>query len=309
MMTGMDEFIRALPKAELHVHLEGSVESATLMELDPSLSLDDIQSRYAYANFRGFLDSYKWVTGYLRTPSDYALITRRLLERLHREGVVHAEINISAGVVLWRNQDLDSMFEAVASEAARHPLSTMFVFDAVRQFGVDAAWAVARHAVKLRGLGVVGFGIGGDELSMPVRCFLPVIDFARSHGLYFTPHAGETGPSASVRDAIQCGASRIGHGISAVSDPGLMGLLIERDVPLEICISSNVCTGVVESMERHPVRVLWDAGVPIVLNSDDPPMFGTTLLNEYLLAFQHFGFDRSMLQRAAENSLRYSFGS
>ncbi|HNY42965.1 MAG TPA: adenosine deaminase [Bryobacteraceae bacterium] len=303
----MDEFIRALPKAELHVHLEGSVETTTLIELNPSLSRDSILARYAYADFRGFLDSYKWVTGFLCTPQDYALITRRLLERLDREGVVHVEINISAGVVLWRNQDLDAIFDTVTAEAARYPISTLFIFDAVRQFGVEAAWAVARRAVAFKCRGVAAFGIGGDELAAPASAFRPVFDYARSHGLRLTPHAGETGAPASIRDAIECGADRIGHGIAAAADPGLMRLLVERDIPLEVCVSSNLATGVVASLDRHPLRILWDAGVPIVLNSDDPPMFHTTLLNEYLLAARHFGFDREMLLRAAQNSLRYSF--
>jgi len=308
-MAEMDDFIRALPKAELHVHLEGSVEPSTLIELAPSLSLDEILARYAYADFRGFLDSYKWVTSFLRTPGHYALITRRMLDRLHREGVIHAEINISAGVVLWRNQDLDAIFDAVAVEAARHPVTTLFIFDAVRQFGVEAAWAVARRAVAFKDRGVAAFGIGGDELALPIAAFLPVLDYVRAHGLRLTPHAGETGPAASVREAIECGAARIGHGIAAAADPGLMRLLIERRIPLEICLSSNLRTGVVASLDRHPLRTLWDAGVPIVLNSDDPPMFHTTLLAEYALAARHFGFDREMLRQAAANSLCYSFPS
>jgi adenosine deaminase/aminodeoxyfutalosine deaminase len=306
-MADMDEFIRALPKAELHVHLEGSIEPSTLIELDPSLSRETILARYAYTNFLGFLGSYKWVTGYLRTPRDYALITRRLLERLRREGVVHAEINISAGVMLWKSQNLEEMFDAVVAEAARHPVSTLFIFDAVRQFGVEAAFAVARHAVGCMDRGVAAFGIGGDELAAPASDFRQVFDYAKSHGLRLTPHAGETGGPGSVRDAIECGADRIGHGIAAAADPDLMQLLAERGIPLEVCISSNLHTGVVASLDHHPLRTLWDAGVPIVLNSDDPPMFHTTLLAEYLLAARHFGFDHDMLRRAADNSLRYSF--
>jgi adenosine deaminase/aminodeoxyfutalosine deaminase len=303
----MDEFIRALPKAELHVHLEGSVEAPTLIELDPTLSPETILTRYAYTSFPGFLDSYKWVNGYLRSPGDYALITRRLLERLRREGVVHAEINISAGVILRKNQDPGQMFDAVAAEAARHPVSTLFIFDAVRQFGVEAAFEVARRAVDFIHRGVVAFGLGGDELAVPASAFRQIFDYAKSHGLRLTPHAGETGGPDSIRDAIDCGADRIGHGIAAAADPDLMRLLAERDIPLEVCISSNISTGVVASLDRHPVRALWDAGVPIVLNSDDPPMFHTTLLAEYLLAARHFGFDHDMLRRAAANSLRYSF--
>lgn len=306
-MAGVDDFLRALPKAELHVHLEGSIAPETLVELAPDLDVEDVRNRYVYNDFRGFLDAYKWVNGFLRTPADYAVITRRLLERLASEGVVHAEINISAGVILWKNQDVDAMFEAVASEAARHPVSTLFIFDAVRQFGVEAAWSVARHASKWAGSGVAAFGIGGDEKAIPLRAFQEIIDFAQSHGLRFVPHAGETGPSEAVREAIECGAHRIGHGIAAAQDPAVMDLLRERDIPLEVCISSNLCTGVVASIDQHPVRRLFDAGVRLVLNSDDPPMFHTTLLNEYRLAAEHFGLTPNELRRLAEDSLRYSF--
>ncbi|MBA3973831.1 MAG: adenosine deaminase [Candidatus Solibacter sp.] len=303
----MDDLLRALPKAELHVHLEGSIGPETLVELAPSLAVEDVRKRYVYNDFRGFLDAYKWVNGYLRTPAGYALITRRLLERLESEGVVHAEINISAGVIVWKNQDVDAMFEAVAEEAARHPVSTLFIFDAVRQFGVGAAWAVARHAAKWAGNGVAAFGIGGDELAIPLSEFQEVFDFARSRGLRLVPHAGETGGPDEVREAVNRGAHRIGHGIAAAQDAGVMDLLRERDIPLEVCISSNLCTGVVATLDQHPVRRLWDAGVPIVLNSDDPPMFHTTLLNEYRIAAQQFGFAPNELRRLAENSLRYSF--
>ena len=306
-MAGMDEFIQSLPKAELHVHLEGSIAPETLLELDPSLDADEIRGRYSYRDFRGFLDAYKWVVGRLRTPADYALITRRLLERLAGEGVVHAELNFSAGVVFWRNQDLDAMFDAVAAEAEDQPVSALFIFDAVRQFGVDAAWAVARAAAKHAPRGVAAFGIGGDEQAIPMAEFRPVIDFVKAAGLRFVPHAGEAAGPEAVRDAVGHGADRIGHGIAAAQDDGLMELLRERDIPLEVCVSSNICTGVVASMEEHPLRRLWDAGVPVVLNSDDPPMFQTTLAGEYRVAARHFGFTAEMLSRAAANSLGYSF--
>lgn len=306
-MAGMDEFLRALPKAELHVHLEGSVEPETLVEIDGTLTLDEVRERYVYRDFRGFLDSYKWVSSRLRTGRDYALITRRLIERLRGEGVVHAEVNISAGVILWKNQRLEEMFEAAAGEASRAEIPVLFIFDAVRQFGLEAAWAVARQAVRYRGQGVVAFGIGGDEKLGPAAAFREIFDYVKSEGLRIVPHAGETGGTAAVREAIECGADRIGHGIAAAADPALMRLLRERDIPLEVCVSSNLRTGVVQSIEDHPLRKLWDAGVPIVLNSDDPPMFQTTLLGEYRIAAESFGFDRDMLRQAAENSLRYSF--
>lgn len=306
-MAEMDDFLRVLPKAELHVHLEGSIEPETLVLLDPALGVDQVRERYVYNDFRGFLDAYKWVNGYLRTPADYATITGRLLDRLAGEGVVHAEINVSAGVILWKNQDVDAMFEAAAEAASRHSVSTLFIFDAVRQFGVEAAWAVARHAVKWAGGGVAAFGIGGDERAIPLTAFQPVLDFVRGHGLRLVPHAGETGGPEAVREAVECGAHRIGHGIAAARDPEVMDLLRERDIPLEVCISSNLCTGVVASLDEHPVRRLFDAGVRLVLNSDDPPMFHTTLLGEYRLAAEQFGFTPNELHNLALDSLRYSF--
>jgi aminodeoxyfutalosine deaminase len=303
----MDDFLRSLPKAELHVHLEGSIEVATLLELAPALSREEAEARYQYDDFLGFLDSYKWVNHFLQTPRDYALVARRLFERLHREGVVHAEVNLSAGVILWRNQSVEAMFEAVAEEAARAPFPVLFLFDAVRQFGLEAAWAVARAAVALRDRGVVGYGIGGDEARGPATLFREVFSYARGNGLHLVPHAGEYTSARSIWEALEVGAERIGHGIRAIEDPALLRHLRERGIPLEICISSNVRTGAVASLEAHPVRQLWEAGVPIVLNSDDPPMFQTTLLGEYRLAAEKFGFREDELRTLAANSLRYRF--
>jgi adenosine deaminase len=156
---------------------------------------------------------------------------------------------------------------------------------------------------------VVGFGIGGDELAAPVRDFHEVFQYARTNGLHVLPHAGETDGPGSVWGALECGAARIGHGIRSIDDPALVRHLAERQVPLEVSISSNVCTGAVASLEEHPVRRLWDAGVPIILNTDDPPMFHTTLLREYEIAARHFGFNEGELRRLAENSLRFCLRS
>jgi len=178
----------------------------------------------------------------------------------------------------------------------------------VRHFGPVAARIVAELAVELRDDGVIGFGVGGDEIRGPVDWFAESFEYARSHRLHIVPHAGETGGPDSIRAALDLGAERIGHGIRAADDPQLMRRLRDDDVPLEICISSNVATGVVASLETHPVRRLFDAGVPIVLNTDDPAMFHTTLVREYKLAAEVFGFSWRELEMLAGNSLRYAFG-
>jgi adenosine deaminase/aminodeoxyfutalosine deaminase len=296
-----------LDKAELHVHLEGSVAPQTLLEIEPALSLEEILARYRYADFAGFLAAFKWVNSFLTTPGHFALITRRLIDALAVQGVSYAEINVSAGVMLLRQLPVDEIFPAIAAEAARGPIPVRFIFDAVRQFGLEHVHATAQCAVRHMDLGVVAFGVGGDELNGPVQNFREVFDYARSAGLRLAPHAGETDGPESVWAALECGAHRIGHGIRSIDDPVLVQHLRDHRIPLEVCISSNVCTGAVASLKVHPVRKLYDAGVPLVLNTDDPPMFHTTLLEEYSLAARQFGFSDDDLRRLAANSLSYSF--
>jgi len=306
-MTRMQGLIQDFAKAELHVHLEGSVEPATLAELDPSLTAKAIQALYCYSSFLGFLESYEKVVRRLRKPEDFALITRRLLKRLHAENVLYAEINLSVGVMLWRKQDVASIFDAVNAEARRSPVEVRWIFDAVRQFPVSDARRVAELAAERAGEGVVGFGLGGDEARGPVENFAAVLGWAREHGLHLAPHAGESTGPETIWASLRLGAERIGHGIRAASDPALMRYLRDHDIPLEISISSNVATGVVASLDAHPLRRLFDAGVPVVLNTDDPAMFQTTLEHEYRLAREHFGFSEPELGLLAANGFRYAF--
>ena len=306
-MPIVNDYFLKLEKAELHLHLEGSIEPETLVELCPEESLDALRARYEYADFLGFLQAYKWVTGLLRTPQDYALITRRLLEMLARQNVRYVELNLSAGVILWRSQSLPHIYEAVRTAAGESGVEVHWIFDAVRQFGHEAAMRVAEFASELVHHGVVGFGIGGDETRVPAREFADVFAFAKRAGLHLVPHAGETSDAQNVWDVVRLGAERIGHGIRSVDDPELMRHLRDNDIPLEISITSNLATGAVASLDAHPVRRLFDAGVPIVLNSDDPAMFHTTLTNEYRLAARHFGFSHAEIEQLARNSFAYRF--
>lgn len=304
----MGDFYTSLKKAELHVHLEGSVEPETVLEIDPSLHPQTVLEKYNHCDFAGFIRSYVWINRQLRTPEHYGLIARRLLERLHSQNVTYAEVNLSAGVVLWKEQDFNGMFETLKAEADASPVEVRWIFDAVRQFGAEAAMRVAELAVERKDEGVVGFGIGGDEAAGPCGWFCDVFTFARENGLALVPHAGETVGPESVWAALNQGADRIGHGIRAVEDPELLRELRDRDVPLEVCITSNVCTGSVPSLDAHPVRQLFDAGVPITLNTDDPALFRTTLANEYRVAAEHFGFTENELRTIAENGFRYRRG-
>jgi adenosine deaminase/aminodeoxyfutalosine deaminase len=293
-------------KAELHVHLEGSIEAETLLAIDPTLSREEIQSNLTCRSFEEFLRGYIWITSKLRKPEHYALAVRHLLARLAAQDVTYAEITLSAGVVLWKQQDLSAVYEAVWNESQQSSVKVFWILDAVRHFGADHGWEVAKFAVTRRDHGTIAFGIGGDEARGPAEWFRDVFAFARDGGLHLVCHAGETTGPESVWAALEIGAERIGHGIAAVRDPALLARLRESNVPLEVCITSNVCSGVVASIEGHPVRQLYDAGVPIVLNTDDPAFFRTTLTREYEVAERTFGLPVDQL---AANSFRYAFAA
>src|SRR5580658_4923527 len=295
-----------MKKAELHVHLEGSIAPGTLMAIDPSLTREVIDANLTCTTFPQFLQGYIWVNKKLEKPEHYAWATRHLLDSLASQGVTYAEVTLSAGVVLWKQQDLAAVYDAVWRESQRSSMQTFWILDAIRQFGPEKGMEVAKFAVSRRDQGAIAYGIGGDEVRGPAHWFRDVFAYARDGGLRLVCHAGETAGPESVWSALAIGAERIGHGIAAVKDAALMARLREDNVPLEVCISSNVCTGAVGSLDAHPIRKLYEGGVPITIHTDDPAFFQTTLLREYELAEKMFGVPA---EEMAANSFRYAFGA
>src|SRR6267378_6133146 len=316
MPSEPSSFIRTLPKAELHLHLEGSIEPSTMVELRQrhgieGASLAEVDQLYNYSDFAGFLMAFKDVTAHLQTPEDYELITYRLMERLKSQNVLHAEVFVSVGVCLWRKQDFGAIFEGLEHGRQRGEkdfgVSLLWIFDAVRQFGAEKAQSVLDLAIQFRDRNVVAFGIGGDERAGPPEWFAGVYPRAAEHGLHLTAHAGENAGRESIWGALNLKAERIGHGLTAAQDPELIEELAESQVPIEICVTSNLRTGCCTELAQHPVRRYFDQGLMLTLNTDDPVMFRTSLVEEYALVQEAFGFTDEHLRELARNSFEASF--
>jgi aminodeoxyfutalosine deaminase len=319
-----DSRLARLPKAELHLHLEGCLTPALLVQLaarhGEKLEREQVAERYDTGTFPEFLELFKWATSYLRRPDDYARLTTHALQELRQQNCRYAEITLSVGVMLLRNQDVEANFAAILDSAEKHGSAgntkVRWIFDAVRQFGPDKAMEVARAAVRVKSHGVVAFGLGGDEESLPAADFRRVYEYAAAENLHRVAHAGEMAGPQSIRDAIEIlGAERIGHGLAAVRDQELMDLLIERQIPLEICPVSNVRTGALAKLvgeksprlEHHPLREFVSRGVPVTLATDDPAIFHTTLNETYALAGTQIGLRNAQLVAIAEAGFQHAF--
>ena len=314
-----ETWLRGLPKAELHLHLEGSITAETLVELSRTndaqpLTLAEARATYSYSDFPSFLLSFKAVTERLHTPADYETITYAMLRDLALQGVRHAEAYISIGILYYFGRlDVDEVMAAIERGRVRGEhdfgVSLLWIIDAVRHFGLEQCERVFRKAAELQHQypSVVGIGIGGDEARGPAHEFRELYAEAKANGLHLTCHAGESTGPQSVWAALNIGAERIGHALTAEQDPDLISVLAERQIPLELNITSNLRTGCCSGLMQHPVRRYFEDGLMITLNSDDPPFFGANLLDEYLRAHREFEFSLEQMRELAANSIEASF--
>ncbi|HET6626754.1 MAG TPA: adenosine deaminase [Nocardioidaceae bacterium] len=312
------DFIAGLPKAELHVHHVGSASPRAVAELaarhpgtvptDPTA----LTEYFTFRDFAHFIELYLSVVDLIRAPEDVRLLTYEVASEMADQNIRYAELTVTPHTSVVRGIPIEAFVEAI--EDARTAVERdrgivlRWIFDVPGELGVPAAEATAGYAVDHGPASLVGFGLGGPEVGVARPQFKPAFDRARAAGLHSVPHAGETTGPDTVWDALrELGAERIGHGTSAVQDPALLEYLATNRIALEVCPTSNIATRAVTVLEEHPISQMVDAGVLVTVNSDDPPMFGTTLNREYQIAAGLLGLDEPGIAALARNAVAASF--
>jgi adenosine deaminase len=317
----LETFIRRMPKVELHVHLEGSIQPETLLELArrnqvklPAATVEGLRQWYTFTNFAHFIEIYLTISSCICSAEDIELIAREFLRGQAAQNIQHSEVTFTPYTHFSLNRQIPFADQLAALTRARDW--------AAEEFGVSVSWVldisrnvrpvehgllVADWVIAGKDHGVVALGLGGPEIGHPPELFAEAFDRVRAAGLASVPHAGETVGAESVRNALKIlGAQRIGHGVRCLEDADLVAELRERQVPLEVCPTSNVCLGVATSIAEHPLPQLLEAGLYVTINSDDPPMFNTTLTDEYLKITDTFGFGVETIERLVINAVRAS---
>ncbi len=321
----IERYVAAVPKAELHVHLEGSIQPATLLTLAqrngvqlPIQNVADLQNWFTFRDFNHFIEIYFEISSCLKTTEDYELIAYEFGATMARQNVRYAEVTFSPSTHHFSlGIPFDTFFTGLTRGRLRAQkefgIEIRWIFDIVRDIPdetLNNRRAEYTLAVALEGInnGVVALGLGGAEVGHPPEQFTTWFEKAREAGLHSAPHAGETVGPGSVWGAIRVlGAERLGHGVRSIEDPALVAYLADRHIPLEVCPTSNVRLGVYADLASHPLPDLHDAGVPVTINSDDPPLFNTTLNDEVKLLVDPFNFDINTINEILLNGVRCSF--
>jgi len=313
------DFVAGLPKAEIHVHHVGSASPRIVSELAARhpgtvpADLDALREFYTFRDFGHFVEVYLAVVDLLREPEDIRLLTYEVATDMAAQSIRYAELTLTPYTSVQAGVPMEAFVEAVedARVAAErdHGIRLRWIYDIPGEFGLPAGEETVRYALDPHAPeALIGFGLGGPEIGVGRPQFADVFARARAAGLHSVPHAGETTGPQTVWDALRdLGAERIGHGTTAVQDPALVEHLADHGVPLEVCPTSNIATRAVDRLEDHPIRQMYDAGITVTVNSDDPPMFGTTLNREYEIAADLLDLDAHGIAGLARNAVRASY--
>jgi len=324
----LSNFIHAMPKAELHVHLEGAIQPATVLELArrhgmrhtlPATDLEGLRRWYAFTDFEHFLEVYLVIQDLIRDAQDFELIAYELGADMAAQNIRYREATVTPFThtdFLRKGLTISDILEGLEAgrlrAKAEFGVEIRWVFDCPRQLSFRnpdktydpyPAERTLEYALLGRGRGVVGFGLGGNEIGAPPQPYAHAFAAAKQAGLLCVPHAGEVDGPASVWGALnELQADRIGHGVRAIEDPDLLAVLKARQIPLEINPTSNICLHVYRSLPEHPFPHLDRMGLLVTVNSDDPPLFNTTLSREYQVIADTFGYGETSLARIARNA-------
>lgn len=329
----LQAFVAAMPKAELHIHLEGAIQPETVLALAqrhamldrlPSAELDALRAWFKFTDFPHFIQVYMTIQDLLRTPADFALIVEACGADMAAQGIRYRELTVTPFThvdIQRKNLTMDQiqagLDEGRARARERYGVEMRWVYDVPRNAGFPRGYAshngegynpwpaqrTLEYAIAGLEHGVIGYGLGGYEVGAPPAPFAHAFAEAKAAGLLSLPHAGETVGAASVWGAVnELGAHRIGHGVRAMEDPALLTLLKDRAIPLEVSPTSNICLHVYRRLAEHPLPHLDRMGIVVTVNSDDPPLFNTRLLDEYALLALEFGYDAAGIARLARNA-------
>lgn len=307
-MIMIDEFITKMPKVELHVHLEGSVKPATLLKLAknhkiklPANDIAGLQKWYSFRDFNHFIEIYMTISSCLKTKEDIELITREFIANQAQQNIIYSEVTFTPYNQYLNNklgfhEQMDAVNRAREWGEKTYGFRMGIIVDIPRFISTKEGDKIANWVVERYGDGIIALGLGGPEMGNPPQKFESAFTRVRKEGIPCILHAGETVGAESIWNAIKIADTyRIGHGVRAIEDPGLMDYLRDKQIPLEVCPSSNICLKVYPSFEEHSLPQLLEHGLYITINSDDPPMFNTTLTNEYLIGRKFWGWDRERI--------------
>lgn len=332
MAQNIFQIIRNMPKVELHLHLEGAFTFENLYSLiekyggDPNIkNIDELRNFFTFKDFPHFLKTWYWKNRFFREPEDFENSTYHTIKNLAEQNVVYAEVFYSPWDFEPNGLKVEEITEATISGIQKaeteYKIKIGLIADIVRNYGAEGSLKRLFQVTPFLNRGIIGLGLGGDEKGYPAEDFQVVFKKAKDAGFRLTAHAGEADGPNSVKDAIlKLGVERIGHGVRAVEDDDVINIIKEKNIPLEVCITSNICTKIYSSVEDHPFKKMFEQGIIVTLNSDDPPMFGANITDEFLLVADKLNFcmedvkllslnavNASFLDQDAKTSLRNSF--
>ncbi len=313
------ESIKNMPKVELHLHLEGAFTFEFLFTLinkyggDPSIqSIAGLKKKFVFNDFLHFIETWFWKNQFFREPEDFEQSTYFTLENLYRQNVIYAEVFYSPWDFVQFGLAVEAITEATLSGIRRAEIDfgikCQLIADLCRDYGAETAIDRFKQIISYRDEGLIGIGLGGSEQKFPPEPFEAVYSMASEKGFHCVAHAGEAAGPASIWGAIEkLNVERIGHGVRAIEDPDLVELLKQKQIPLEICITSNLKTAVFPSIEQHPIKQFFEEGLFVTINSDDPTMFGATITDEYILLYEQANFSSQAIRHLSLNAIDASF--